>query len=71
MLFFSPLPIVILMYSCDLTAADEAVSEYSLSQGEGNENTEVHAVDNQESLKRSNKYLCGATMRIMILVESD
>lgn len=71
MLFFSPLPIVILMYSCDLTPADEAVTEHSLSQGDGNENAEVHAVDNKESLKRSNKYLCGATMQIMILVVSD
>lgn len=46
---FFPLPVVILTYTCDLAAADEAVGGYPSPQGDGNETptaAEVHAIDN-------------------------
>lgn len=53
--FFSPLPVVISTYSCDLAAADEAVGEYPSPQGHGSVNpsaAEVHAIDNAGNWKK-------------------
>lgn len=67
--FFSPSPVVISTYSCDLAATDEAVGENPSPQGHGNVNPSAAEV--RETGKRSKEYLCGATVRIAALVIWD